>query len=255
MKKTLLLGISAVLFAMNANGAETYSYGYVYPYAGNVAYAQPYGNTAVPTVPAQNQAGRRTHTQRSSYATGIRPYVSAKVNYNMMKNDVKVTESYGPLSWNAKDNVDDDVLGGSIAAGIKAGMIRSELEGNLHQNAEKTIYGLKASVKNNSLMWNTYLDIPTKTPLTPYIGAGIGVARLKATEKDTDINKASTNFAWQVGAGTAVEVTRNVAVDLGYRYVDNGSYDVFKEKVGNEEYKINLDSTSHEIYLGMRYTF
>ena len=251
MKKFLFSGSIIILFAINANAADTYSYGYVYPYAGNTAYAQPYGNTAVPTAPAQNQAGRRTHTQRSSYATGIRPYVSAKVNYNMMKNDVKVTESYGSRSSTEKADVDDDVLGGSVAAGIKAGIIRSELEGNLHQDAEKTIYGLKASVKNNSLMWNTYLDIPTKTPLTPYIGAGIGVARLKATVKDADINKTSTNFAWQIGAGTAVEVTRNVAVDLGYRYVDNGSFKVYSDESETDK----LDSTSHEIYLGMRYTF
>ena len=255
MKKFLFSGSIIILFAINANAADTYSYGYAYPYDGNDVYAQPYGNTAVPTAPAQNQAGRRTHTQQSLNAMGIRPYVSAKVNYNMMKNNVKGTATYGPLSLTEKDNVDDDVLGGSIAAGIKAGMIRSELEGNIHQDAEDTDGGSKSTLKNNSLMWNTYLDIPTKTPLTPYIGAGIGVARLKATVKDADINKSSTNFAWQVGAGTAVEVTQNVAVDLGYRYVDNGSYDVFKEKVGDVETKINLDSTSHEIYLGTRYTF
>lgn len=210
MKKTLLFGISAVLFTISANAME------------------------------------------------YKPYVSAKVNYNMMKNDIKSTYIDEDTE---KFSVNDNVLGGSVAAGIKAGMIRSELEGNIHQNAKKTKEweegdSSKFSVKNNSLMWNTYLDIPTNTPVTPYIGAGIGVARLKATVKNSDeesdnISKSSTNFAWQVGAGTAVEVTKNIAIDLGYRYVDNGSFKVYSDEFETDK----LDSISHEIYLGMRYTF
>ena len=211
MKKTLLFGISAVLFTMSANAVE------------------------------------------------YKPYVSAKLNYSKMDNTAKFTNSFGPLSATQEYNVDDDVVGGSLAGGIKINFVRFELEGNLHQKAEKTVAGTNASIENNSIMFNTYIDIPTNTLFTPYIGFGSGIAIVRAKDPEINLSKTNANFAWQAGVGTAVEVTKNIAVDLGYRYVDNGSSTLSSRETNymdvNSSQKWKLKSRSNEFYLGMRYTF
>ena len=65
-------------------------------------------------------------------------------------------------------------------------------------------------------MLNAYYDIDTGTKFTPYVGAGIGMARLKAKiDDETDFSKSKTTFAWQVGAGISYAMTENVSLDAG----------------------------------------
>ena len=96
---------------------------------------------------------------------------------------------------------------------------------NIKQDAEKKVsdeFGTtKAKMENNSVMLNAYYDIDTGTKLTPYVGAGIGMARLKGSIKGDDANasKSKTTFAWQVGAGVSYAMTDNLALDAGYRYL------------------------------------
>lgn len=185
-------------------------------------------------------------------AVELKQYVSGKLTYSDMSNDVKYTEEDG----GAKEKADDNVLGGSFAYGIKAGAVRTELELNIHEDAEKKYTedgdSWKNSLENNSIMLNAYYDIDTGTKFTPYVGAGIGMARLKGKVTDTDesISKSKTNFAWQVGAGVSYAMTDNLSLDAGYRYMDSGDVTI-KEDWG----KVKFDSTSHEFLLGARYAF
>lgn len=185
-------------------------------------------------------------------AVELKQYVSGKLTYSDMSNDVKYTQE----DDSGKEKADDNVLGGSFAYGIKAGAVRTELELNIKDKAEKTYTedgeSWKNSLENNSVMLNAYYDIDTGTKLTPYVGAGIGMARLKAKVADTDENlsKSKTTFAWQVGAGVSYAMTENVFLDAGYRYTDSGNVTI-KEDWG----KAKFDSTSHELLLGARYAF
>ena len=87
-------------------------------------------------------------------------------------------------------------------------------------------------------MANGYVDLGTWWCITPYIGAGIGAARVSiwgfrddghnnvgglsvSTAYADDASK--WNFAWAVHAGLTYNVTRSFAVDLGYSYVDLGN--------------------------------
>lgn len=186
-------------------------------------------------------------------AMDISQYVSGKFFYSDMSNDVKITEEEGKEKQNANDNV----YGGSLAYGIKTGAVRTELELNIRSKAEKKYTegknSWKNSLENNSLMLNAYYDIDTGTKFTPYVGAGIGMARLKAKIADSDgvsFSKNKTSFAWQIGAGVSYAMTDNLSLDAGYRYVDSGDV-----TIKNEDEKYKFESNSHEFLLGLRYSF
>lgn len=51
--------------------------------------------------------------------------------------------------------------------------------------------------------------------------------------------------------GVAYDITDNFAVDLGYRYVNLGYYEVDLPEGG----KVKNQPSNHEFMLGLRYTF
>ncbi len=116
---------------------------------------------------------------------------------------------------------------------------------------------------------NAYLDLGTWWCITPFIGAGVGVANLTIGNY-RDINEIAggggwakdnteTNFAWALHAGASYAVTKSFAVELSYRYLNLGD--------GKSGDTINLDGTnlvdnpttvkditSHDVRLGVRWT-
>jgi opacity protein-like surface antigen len=85
---------------------------------------------------------------------------------------------------------------------------------------------------------NAYVDLGTWWCMTPFVGAGIGTARVSiANFTDQGIannagvvlpglafgdNVAKWNFAWALHAGVAYHVTPNFTVQLAYRYLNMG---------------------------------
>ncbi len=189
-------------------------------------------------------------------------YVSAKLNYAFASHDMKYTKLWdnnkkGSISFS------DDVWGGNVAYGIKTGPVRTELELNLKQKAEKNFSSenskAKLSVENRFAMLNAYYDIDTDTKFTPYVGAGLGWAHLKAKENGAYIKenakpiKASDSrntFAWQIGAGVSYALTEQLDVDFGYRYIDEGHVSYTDDRSINK-----YEARSHELSLGVRYGF
>jgi opacity protein-like surface antigen len=114
---------------------------------------------------------------------------------------------------------------------------------------------------------NAYVDIFTWRGITPYVGAGIGVASVSIDDfKDVNVpndgvafanSHSETNFAWAVHAGLSYEVTPSMVVDLAYRYVDlgDGKSGTISAYDGSNtfpplEFK---DITSHDVMLGVRW--
>jgi opacity protein-like surface antigen len=201
-------------------------------------------------------------------ALEVNPYVSAKLSYNWAKNDVISEMKEDDYKESFKTKFHKNVWGGHFAAGAKAGAIRSEIEWNHWQDAKRTYFydggKYRMRLQNNALLLNAYYDINTCTRWTPYVGAGLGVAMLKITSNDMwdgakDKESDRTyNFAWQIGAGVAYDLTSNVALDAGYRYVNAGAAVANKEIYSGRGYyseKDKIDTAAHEIYFGARYTF
>ncbi len=141
-------------------------------------------------------------------------------------------------------DIDEDVLGVSLAYGLKKDAVRSEVELNWNDDADAE--GLKW--KDRSIMLNAYYDIPTGTKLTPYIGGGIGLAFLEL--KGDGEKEDSTEFAYQLGAGVSYAINDNWGMDAGYRYIKNGSLS-WTDATGNWD----VDTSRQQFYVGMRYTF
>lgn len=108
------------------------------------------------------------------------------------------------------------------------------------------------SLKSYSFMANVYYDIRPYSAFSPYLNAGIGMTKLKYSDKykmpdetysaTNNGNYGPRNFTWSVGAGATLKVTSRFNIDAGYRYFDMGSIK-------------KADITTHEIYGGIRYVF
>jgi opacity protein-like surface antigen len=123
---------------------------------------------------------------------------------------------------------------------------------------------------------NAYADLGTWYCITPYIGAGIGAARVTiANFTDSGVAtlfppgsgvgpglvSAATgsqwNFAWALHAGLAYRVNPNMAVELGYSYVNlgNGTTGVdaaFDGSAGGHVFQFH-NITSQDVKLGVRW--
>ena len=124
---------------------------------------------------------------------------------------------------------------------------------------------IKSKVGAQSFFFNGYFDIHNDSPVTPYIGAGLGLARVSSESLVTidnvpgnmSISKTKTNFAWNIGAGAAFEISDSVVLDVGYRYADFGKVDG-STSVVVPPYTINASMDTkvktHEVLLGLRFT-
>lgn len=174
----------------------------------------------------------------------------------------------------------DDVLAGGFSVGYNFQYrykvpVRVELNYTAHGRLDKgkassTLYG--ADFKHDSklglqtLMTNVWLDIPTGLPITPYLGAGVGVAYIEYKGKQTfnnaqimNTSRYLTNFAWQVGTGINYKVNDQWSLDLGYRYVHAGN--VTSDRWTNVQegapthFSDKAKLKSNEYMLTVRYTF
>ncbi|MCC3243725.1 outer membrane beta-barrel protein [Methylocystis sp. WRRC1] len=115
---------------------------------------------------------------------------------------------------------------------------------------------------------NGYFDLGTWYGITPYVGGGIGFAvNWLQNVNDFSAQPAGgfgyasdtnrTNFAWAVMAGLAYNVTPNLKLEVGYRYLDMGTINtnpIYCQGVAVcPRERQSFDLASHDIRLGFRY--
>jgi opacity protein-like surface antigen len=124
---------------------------------------------------------------------------------------------------------------------------------------------------------NAYVDLGTWWCITPFIGAGVGAARVSiANFTDTGDNiflgvtgpghaftsagdASQWNFAWAAHAGLAYRVSPSFTVELAYSYVDLGSGVTGPTNSFDHTTIVNganfsfRDITSHDLTLGVRW--
>ncbi|MCU0891367.1 MAG: outer membrane beta-barrel protein [Sandarakinorhabdus sp.] len=59
---------------------------------------------------------------------------------------------------------------------------------------------------------NLWFDFPIGSGITPYVGGGAGVAGFEVD------GEGKASFAWQLGAGAAINVASGVAITVDYRF-------------------------------------
>lgn len=139
---------------------------------------------------------------------------------------------------------------------------------------------LNGSISTALLMANGYVDMGTFCALgciTPFVGVGVGMARHMFSSV-TDISsttpvdaagvgtgpsntfsaqfagKSRTNLAWALMAGASVDVSKNVKLELGYRYINMGRAEtgLLAASPPNTVLRVK-DIDSHDFRLGMRW--
>jgi outer membrane autotransporter protein len=94
-----------------------------------------------------------------------------------------------------------------------------------------------AKLSTTTVLGNMYFDWANTSAFTPYVGAGLGYGWANGSGGAVD----DSGLAMGLAAGVAVDLTRNVAVDAGYRFRDimiSGP-----------------DSKEHQATIGLRYSF
>lgn len=125
---------------------------------------------------------------------------------------------------------------------------------------------IHASIKSTTLMFNGYKDFGSFGGITPYIGAGVGVAYNKMGDVSFTGNPFLTNtieggsrlsLAWSLMAGVGYQISDRAILDIGYRYMDYGKAQSGRiDSAGfvNPAVTIN-DFAAHEFKVGLRYHF
>ena len=97
---------------------------------------------------------------------------------------------------------------------------------------------VSADMSSLTAMLAAYLDLtalglPRIGPLTPFVGSGAGLSRIRIGDTRMDFPELKqrtivpggrrTGFAWMVTAGLALSVWKDVTLDVAWRYTDYGA--------------------------------
>ena len=235
-----------------------------------------------------------------------------------LRGDVGHSNVTGPKMVVTRAGVEDNYLSAKLAKrptfGVGAGAylnnwLRADVTLSYRNNAAlKGIYSspaagrdpnvgreeTSAKLSNLAVLFNVYADLGTWSGFTPYIGAGIGVARNKfanysgtyfigpahpaygtvcpggpwvAPAVETCASPSQfgsgtrTQLAYAAMAGTAIEISPQLKLDLGYRFMHYGKAQSGADAValaGAPPTTITLgtkDLNAHEFRFGVRYMF
>ncbi len=140
---------------------------------------------------------------------------------------------------------------------------RAEIEGSYRQNDLDLVFTANADGDATSLalMANGYYDFPDiggalRSPLRPYLGGGIGVARVAWN----DVTVGATSIvdddefiiAYQAMAGLGFGVTDAVTLTVDYRFFATPSVEL--ERAGGSN-ALEADNLNHMVSAGLRVEF
>ena len=161
-------------------------------------------------------------------------------------------------------------IGGS--AGYDFGFLRLEAEmsyknGEISRVSEATFGTRYVNVDGHlsafAMLVNGFFDLHNESPVTPYLGGGLGFASLNlSTTRGVDANSGALNdhifsedndnvFAYQAGVGLAVALNRRLSLDLGYRYFGTSRASFRKDWPNSTDLKLE----SHNAAVGLRLKF
>jgi opacity protein-like surface antigen len=141
-------------------------------------------------------------------------------------------------------------VGDALDALEDAGVIGSQAGLTASGTTVSSSSGSIAELRQVGFMANAAYDIPTGTSITPYVMGGVGGVNTHAEAFGE--GDSVTRFAWQLGAGAAVDVASNVQLTADYRYRQTSGGDL-GDVPGVD---IHLGSTkSHFIAVGGRVRF
>ncbi len=141
--------------------------------------------------------------------------------------------------------------------------LRTELEFYLDNGVPGKKSGIKIDSKTYGALVNFAYDFKNSSKFTPFVMAGVGYAKNKfavsvpatTTQAAYTAKESKNRFIYQVGAGVAFEVEKNISLELGYRAIHKGIKSVTATKVtGTPTFK-RKGSFEHVALVGVRVNF
>lgn len=183
-------------------------------------------------------------------------YLGANLGVNMPGNS-KYEDSTGEAS------VDTNLgFSGAVSAGYQFQSnwrLQADLAARINSVDEITGTGATSPFDGNvdaySLLADAIYGIPTGTKFTPYIGAGLGLAVVKArnvqTVLGTNVNDTDVVFAYQGIAGIEYDISPTWKASLDYKYLRTADP---KFEADNAS-EVKTDYEDHTVTVGLRYLF
>lgn len=153
---------------------------------------------------------------------------------------------------------------GGVGAGVKSGWLRTDVTIDYtamkYSSTIATPGDVSAKVDAVTALFNGYFDLGTWYGVTPYLGAGAGVANLRTHDYSSTaappftsgLSHSEWKFAYAVMAGVGYSIAPNITLDAGYRYVNFGNVTTASDAFGSMTLK-NL--AAHEVRVGVRWSF
>ena len=206
-------------------------------------------------------------------ATPPRPggYVSGFIGASMTRDTDATTDDFVvPDTFNDRIQFDPGIYVGGTG-GFDFGFFR--LEGELSyrhaemkaindRNTGERFRSIDGSLGALAMMGNAFFDLHNDSPVTPYFGAGAGLAVLNLSDtfgtntatgsRDFIYSEADdTVFAYQAGGGVEIALNRQLSLDVGYRYFGTSTATFDKDFTRTTDLKLE----SHNVAVGLRVKF
>ncbi|HKZ17025.1 MAG TPA: outer membrane protein [Geobacteraceae bacterium] len=198
------------------------------------------------------------------------PYVSAFAGVSVPQDtDVTTTDFLNNATFNDKVEFDPGIYTGGTA-GFDFGLLRLEGELSYRYSDIKTVTDQTNAIQFSNvdgnlgafaMMANAFVDLHNASPITPYVGGGIGFAVLNLSDTFGVTPQGQvlqlypqgddTVFAYQVGAGLEIELNPMISLDLGYRYFGTDKASFSSDSLSTTDLKLE----SHNAMVGVRVKF
>ncbi|MBJ6799344.1 outer membrane protein [Geomonas propionica] len=187
------------------------------------------------------------------------PYVSGFIGVTVPES-VNATSFDGVTTFNDRIKFDPGLnVGGTL--GFDFGLMR--LEGEISykdlqlnrvtdRDSGQRFRIADGNVDTTAFMANVFFDMHNDTPITPYLGGGVGFAALHLN----DVYSTANDFlydaddqvvlAYQAGGGLEVALNRQLSLDLAYRYFGTSQASFI-----NTEFEVR----THNATMGLRLKF
>jgi opacity protein-like surface antigen len=177
----------------------------------------------------------------------------------------------GPSAANVTSERYTNTVEGGLGFGYKYQWFRADLTYDFSAPTRVTVTTgaaatsqpqYTAKISTQVLLANAYIDFGTWGGFTPYLGGGVGISRLQASNYADTSNPPPAvtgvgqeqNFAWAAMAGVAYQVAPNWIVDVGFRHLHLGDVSVADAGVVTSIAAFR-NLSANEARVGFRYLF
>lgn len=138
-----------------------------------------------------------------------------------------------------------------------------------YENSLNKMTSNEWTVKSHVFMFNATAHLLQDSKVTPFVKAGIGSSRNKASDyKDNNSDdssyypgKSKNNFAWQAGAGINIATSEMIDTEISYMFMDRGKVEtedymyVNGEKITKDVTKRSVSLRDHSVMFALKVKF